>query len=153
MENLSQIKVSLLNTLMEMLDSKIVTLKQDIASIKDSRDSDTKSSVGDKYESSRVLIQMELDKAEAQLDKTLFLKKELSHIDLQKQFTRVEVGSLVITSQGNYFISAALSKIELNNEIFQPISMGSPIGQALQNKKVNDTIQFQGNDIKIVNII
>ena len=153
MENLIKIKVLLLKQLMELLDQKINTLKLDMASIKDTRDSDTRSSAGDKFETNRVLIQMELDKTEVQLNKTKVLRNELSHIDIQKQYTQVEFGSLVCTTQGNYFFSVALGKFEVNKEIYHCISLGSPIGQSLQNKKVNDTILFQGNAVTIVSIV
>jgi len=153
MENQTQLKALILNQIIDLLDDKIEILKNDIESIMESRNNETKSSAGDKYETGREMMQMEIEKFDIQLARTLVLKKELSHINIEKQYKKVEFGSLVFTNQGNYFISVALSKIELNNEIFHPISSGSPIGQALQDKKVNDTLQFQGNEITIVDIL
>jgi len=153
MENRTQLKALILKQILGLLDQKIEILLEDIASLKDARDNENKNSAGDIYETGREMMQIELEKNEIHLSKTLVLRKELSLIDTQKKFIKVEFGSLVFTNLGNYFMSIALGKVELNNETFHPISLNSPIGQVIQNKKINDRIQFQEKEITIIDIL
>jgi len=146
------IKEQLLRKIISLLDQRIELVRVAIDSAKESRDNETKSSVGDKYETGRTLMQMEVEKNRIQLTKTESLKNELLKINLHKKFDQVEFGSLVKTSQNNYFISSALGKIEVNNEIFYCISLASPIGKLLHTKKEGDQFSFQGKEILINNI-
>ncbi len=146
------IKEQLLHKIISLLDQRTELVRVAIDSAKESRDNETKSSVGDKYETGRTLMQMEVEKNRIQLTKTESLKNELLKINLHKKFDQVEFGSLVKTSQNNYFISSALGKIEVNNEIFYCISLASPIGKLLHTKKAGDQFSFQGKEILINNI-
>lgn len=150
---MTNIKQALLEKIISGLNEKIEEVKQAIQSAKESRDSETKSSVGDKYETSRTLMQMEVEKNRVQLNKTEFLKAELLKIKLRKTFKIIEFGSLAITSQNNYFISSAIGKIEVENENYYCISLASPIGKQLHTKKVGDSFSFQGKEIQINKII
>lgn len=150
---MTNIKQALLEKINQLLDEKIEMAKQAIQSAKESRDNETKSSVGDKYETSRTLMQTEVEKNRVQLNKTEFLKTELSKIDIHKSFDKVEFGSLVKTNPNNYFISAAFGKIELADKIYFCISMASPIGKLLHTKKAGDTFVFQGKEVEISEVL
>uniref|UniRef100_UPI00321750FC hypothetical protein n=1 Tax=uncultured Draconibacterium sp. TaxID=1573823 RepID=UPI00321750FC len=146
------IKKHILEKLNQLLEQKMQETQLSLEAAKESRDSETKSSVGDKYETGRTLMQMEVEKNRIQLKKTEKLKNELQQIDLHKKFDQVEFGSLVITTQNNYFISSALGKIEADNEMYFCISLASPIGQQLYKKRLNNTFIFQGKKIQILAI-
>jgi len=146
------IKEQLFNQIIELLDQRISEAQRAIDSAKESRDSETKSSVGDKYETGRTLMQLEVEKNRAQLNKTEFLKTELSKIDLKKKFDKVEFGSLVKTSQNNYFIASALGKFKFDDEIYYCISLASPIGKLLHTAQVGTKRSFQGKEIEIIEI-
>ena len=146
------IKENLLQHIFSILDERIRMANKSIESAKESRDSETKSSVGDKYETGRTLMQMEVEKNRSLLSKTLLLKAELQKIDPNKKYDKVEFGSLVLTTQNNYFISTALGKIELDGESFFCISLASPIGKLLFNKKEGETFSFQNKTIEITEI-
>lgn len=147
-----QIKKQLLEYINHNLSMNIASTGEEIKSIKESRNSDTKSSAGDKFETGRAMAQMELEKNEASLARTLKIQKEFSLIDTQKEYENVEFGSLVITNQGNYFASFGFGKITLDAMNYYAISLASPIGQVLRLKKVGDTVIFQGREIIIEEI-
>ena len=153
MNTLRELKKIIYKQLSEIVDKKIDTATRSIKSAKEARDLETKSSVGDKYETGRAMMQFELEKNEVQLSKALNLKKELSQIDFQKEYHSVEFGSFVISNQGNYFISIGIGKIEVNNETCYSISLASPIGKLLHGKKIGDNIQFQERGYIIKNIV
>ncbi len=136
-----------------VIDEKIFICNKAIDLAKEARDNDSKSSVGDKYETNRAMMQIELEKNNQQLAQYLKQKKELSDINVNKIFDKVEFGSLVLTNQGNYFISIGHGKVEIENELFYAISMASPIGQILINRIIGDIIQFQAKSFIIEGII
>ncbi len=149
---MNEFKLLIYNKLLNLLDEKIESAKMTIQSAKESRDNDTKSSAGDKYETGRAMMQMEIEKSEVQLSKTLKLKRELSQINIQKENKKVAFGSLVLSNQGNYFISIGMGKVEINNKVFFAISLASPIGKLLQNKTTGEKIKFNDKEITITDI-
>lgn len=146
------IKQELLSYLNISIEQNINQLKKDIQSLYDSRNNDTKSSAGDKYETSREMAQIELNKLEAQLGKTVQVKNELTKIDGNFQYKKVEFGALIKTNLENFLLTVPFGKIEMNNEIFYAISPASPIGKALLGKKVSDEFEFQGRKIRVESI-
>lgn len=143
------IKEMLIDGLNKLLDKKIEAARQSIESAKESRESDTKNSAGDKYETGRAMMQFELEKNKVILSKALQLKNEILNIDLEKDYQKVEFGSVVLTCNGNYFISIGLGKLLANNDVFFSISLNSPIGSVLHKKKVGESVIFQGKKISI----
>lgn len=123
-----------------------------MADISESMKNDTKSSAGDKFETGREMMQIELSKQQAQLNKQLQLKKDLSQIKLNKTFTTIEFGSLVFTNKGRYFISVAMGKITVDSTDYFALSLASPVGQVLKGKTVNETVKFNNQLIKVLEI-
>ena len=136
-----------------MLEGKAETISKAISITKESRDNDTKSSAGDKYETGRAMMQIELEKSEVQLSKTRGLQKELSNINLRKEYKQVEFGSLTETDQGCYFIAIGIGKVELDEHDYYCISLASPIGSLLRGKSIGDTVSFQGREFLIKDIV
>lgn len=146
------IKAALLAQLLQHLEQNIAETVQAIASAKESRDNESKSSAGDKYETGRAMMQIELENNGRQLEKTRLAKQDLQQLDLQEPHTLVSQGSLVHTNQGIYFISIGFGKLELAKQLYYAISLASPIGQALKNAKVGDTVSFQGKVLEVLHI-
>ncbi len=146
------IKAALLAQLLQHLEQNIAETVQAIASAKESRDNESKSSAGDKYETGRAMMQIELENNGRQLEKTRLAKQDLQQLDLQEPHTLVSQGSLVHTNQGIYFISIGFGKLELAKQLYYAISLASPIGQALKNAKVGDRVSFQGKLLEVLSI-
>ncbi len=153
MNSYTKIKQQILKKIIEILDQRIESTKQAIATAKESRDNETKCSSGDKYETSRTLMQLEVEKNRVLLNQTLNIRNELIQISFNKKFYKVEFGSLVFTNSENYFISFAIGKIEVENQNFYSISIASPIGKALKDKTPGMDFQFQNRKIIITEII
>lgn len=147
------VKELICHQLHSQLDKKIEDAKSSIQSTIEARNNDTKSTAGDKHETGRAMIQIELEKEENQLNNTIALKKELLKISYNKSFSKIEFGSLVITNQGNYFIAIGIGRLTLEKEIYFVVSLSSPIGIALKDKIVGDVVSFQNKNIEIFKII
>ena len=146
------LKRLIVTRLKEIIADKKSMIKTEIESATNSRNNETKSSAGDKYETGRAMVQYELEKAQVQLEKINELENELLRIDVSKKNNKVEYGSLVFTNDNKYFTSIGLGKIELNDEPVFCISLNSPIGNILQNKKAGENVSFRGKEITITGI-
>ena len=104
--------------------------------------------MGDKYETGREMIQLELNQLNTQLAKAMSQKKELSRISLTKKYDKVAFGSLVETSQGTYFISIGLGKV---GDVFV-ISLASPVGKLMMNKTEGDSFEINAKKVAILKI-
>jgi transcription elongation GreA/GreB family factor len=99
------------------------------------------------------MMQMELNNKQGQLNKQVQLKKDLAQIDVKKQNSTADFGSLVISNKGKYFISVALGRIVINNTEYYALSLASPIGQALKGHKQGDSISFNRQNIVIDDVL
>ena len=148
-----KLKALIVKRLINAIDEKAAIVKNEIQLAIETRDNETKSNVGDKYETTREMMQLEIEKNVFQLNKYELQKNELLKINIHKSHIKVEFGSLAFTSENIYFISIGLGKIEIENEAIYCISLISPIGKALQNKKAGEKIDFQGKEIFVTKII
>ena len=147
------LKEAAYNHIISLLDDKINAAEKAVLSAKESRNNETKSTAGDKHETGRAMSQIELDNSEMQLGKVLHLKGQFLQIDMQKERNTIEPGCLVRTDNAVYFISIGLGKIHVSNDVLYAVSIQSPIGQALQYKKVGDLISFQNKQFEIKEIL
>jgi transcription elongation GreA/GreB family factor len=111
-----------------------------------------KSSAGDKHETGRAMAQLETEKNGAQLAEANKLRHVIGLINPKKEFNKVELGALVVTNNGNYFISVSIGKMMLGSEMYFGVSAVSPIGQALLNHKKGDEVIFNGRTFLIKEI-
>lgn len=152
MGSIKELKSIVYHKILEELDRKIEVINRAIASAKDSRNNDTKSSAGDKYETGREMMQIEIEKNEVLLNQTTKQRKELARIDISEDYHKVAFGSLVETDKGTYFISIGIGKIQVEDQTCYAISLASPIGGLLKDKVVGDEVQFQARTFIIKEI-
>jgi hypothetical protein len=80
--NATDIKKQILYKIIEIIDNRIESTKIALAAAKESRDNETKCSVGDKYETSRTMMQLEVEKNRVLLNQTLNIKNKLTQINI-----------------------------------------------------------------------
>ena len=132
-------------SVLRFLEQKITTARQSIFSIQEARNNETKSSVGDKHETSRSMLQIELDKQNLILQHLLKQKFDIQKVQKTKVKNVVGFGSWVETNQGNYFISVAIGKIASTF----CISLASPLGKSLSGLKTGESVYFKDKEYKI----
>ena len=151
--NYLELKELFSTELNSLVEEKVNTANSSIYSTTESKNTATKSTAGDKHETGRAMMERELALSNSQLQKALIQKNELSKISLEMDCTTIKPGALVITSQGNYFISIGLGRVNVNGNECYAISGGSPIGLVLMGSKKGQHINFQGRNIEIIAII
>lgn len=131
---------------------KIQVLQNEIEQLRRDISSDSKSTAGDKHETSRAMAQLEMEKLGSQL---LDYQKQLQWIKQLKTVENISsgeitVGSLIQLTNGWYFLGLGIGKVEyLDNFVFC-ISVQSPLGMQLINKKAGQEINLPGLNLKIV---
>lgn len=146
------LKSKLLDVINADLDVKIKQAETMLANTIISRDSDSKSSAGDKYETSRAMMQIEQAQNEQQLGKLISFKESLKLLKYKTTYNKVELGCLVICDFGNFFLAQALGSFIIDGENFHCLSLASPLGQILRDKKVGDQFELANKSIIILSI-
>lgn len=137
-----------LNSVLKRIEEVELALADADSSLAD----DTKSSAGDKYETSREMIQQDINRYQSQLAVAIKDLDILNKIDHIQTFDHIGLGSLIQTDLGIYFISISIGLIKIGQDNIFVISPISPIGSVLIGKKVGDIISFNNKEQKIVNI-
>jgi len=151
-KNKTEIKRKLVSLCEEYVNNKISVAQEAVDTAQSSANKESKCSAGDKYETGRAMLHLDVIKYSAQLHEGLKLKKTLHQIDYEKENQKVQSGSLVYTSNGIFFIMIGAGKFSINEINYTTISFSSPIGQALFNKSSGEKINFR-NKTYIINSI
>jgi hypothetical protein len=136
----------------EILSERIANIEDAIQHTEASMTEETKSSAGDKYETSREMIQQDLGRLETQLQLARNDNNILRRVEAQKQLSKViGLGSLLHMDDGMYyFIATGIGRIQFDKSICYVISLASPLGKLLHGKTVGDNIEINGSRKKIV---
>lgn len=143
-------KPELLKIIHQKISEKIQKLEQLIAETRASNN-DTKSSMGDKYETSREMLQQEINNLQVQLNEHLKSQQILKNIQTIAHKT-VGLGSLVETDKGKFFIAISLGELSYNQEKIFVISAESPLAKSMNGKKVGETFIMNNLSQTIKNI-
>src|SRR4051812_44648559 len=124
-------KTSVFKRCIQQLDDKIAYLQVALNDLTQGAENDSKSSAGDKHETSRAMMQLEHEKISRQIADALSQKAAVEQINPEVNSTVVETGALLKTNKGYLFISAALGKINVEGVEVMTLSMQSPLGLKL----------------------
>ncbi|UKB82849.1 GreA/GreB family elongation factor [Chryseobacterium sp. MEBOG06] len=105
---------------------------------------DTKSSMGDKYETGREMLQQQINNLQRQLNETLNQQAVLQKITAEPS-EKVQNGALVKTNMGMFYVSASMGEFILDNQKIMTVSAESPLVKAMFGKKIAET--FTVNNI------
>jgi len=114
---------------------------------------ETKSSAGDKYETSREMINAEINKLQNQLQEFKKLNEVLNIVSSRKPSLKIQLGSVVKTSQANYYLAIPVGKINFQGETYFAIGINSPIGQLLMGKQMGDKLVFQQKEFVVDEVL
>lgn len=136
----------------EYLQHRIQRLKKSIQAIESDLEGETKSSAGDKYETSREMMNAEINKLQQQLQEFRKLEEVLAVVSQRKVSENVELGSIVKTNLANYFLAIPVGELKVQNESYYGIGINSPIAKLILGKREGDKVFFQQKEIKIESI-
>ncbi len=135
------------------IEQNIQMQQNSIDNAQETSQSDTKSSAGDKYETTRAMMQIEIENNTKRLQEAQQQQKILSQINWQETFINVNLGSLVMTNQGTFFVAVGIGQLKLDEQKYFVISPQSPIGALLMHKKVGDAFVFMQKNYEVLEIL
>ncbi|MBA6313972.1 3-oxoacyl-ACP synthase [Cellulophaga baltica] len=134
-------------------DNRISRIRLNIADFKESLDSETKSSAGDKHETGRAMLQLELEKSGVQLAEAEKMAKVLDMVNIKTKTNFVGLGNLVKTNKANYFLGISAGEYKVDGISVYCISSETPMGKLLFGKEKGAIITFNTNEITINEIL
>lgn len=150
--NLS-IKEQLLAFCHDEIKKKLATTEAAMKAAQDAANSESKSTAGDKHDTARAMMHIERDKNARQLDDLIQQQNMLNKINSNESHNTVRIGSVVITRNGNFYISIGMGKICVGDYEFYAISTLSPIGRQLVGHGVGDVVNFNNKVYEIVDLV
>jgi len=148
----NQIKEQLLKACHDWLDLRFDHIEAVLKEIKDSLEAETKSSAGDKHETGRAMLQIERENAGRQLAEAEKVRNTLGKVDVAHASERAHLGSLVCTSEGDYYLAISAGALEIDGKQYFAVAPKSPIGALLLGKEAGEVFTFNDKAYKITHV-
>lgn len=140
---------------MAYVEKRIQTIQSAIDEAQASANSETKSSMGDKYETTRAMLQLDTEMNTKQLVEAIKLKTDLQKMESHTTHPHevAQIGSLIFTTQANYFIAIGAGKLTVEAQDFFVISPTAPLSKQLMGLKIGDKLLFNKQAITIKDMV
>ncbi len=135
-----------------LLNEKIEEAMKSMERAQEAANGEEKSSMGDKYEITKVMGQIDSDRAGLQLFEGKKQLSQLKMVNVEAIYHDAQPGAFIICNEANYFIATSIGRKEIDGEKVNIISTGAPVALQLIGKKKNSKISFNGKEIKILEI-
>ncbi|MFT5723789.1 MAG: transcription elongation GreA/GreB family factor [Bacteroidia bacterium] len=135
-------KSRVIEVLTAKLNDQLVELKSAMDSVSESIKGEEKSSAGDKYETSRAMNHIELDRLNKLYSNLMKNGSMLTALSNKEIDDKVRQGALVTTSKRVLFFCGGMGKVTIDGVDVLTMSMGAPIGQVFINKAKGETVNF-----------
>jgi transcription elongation GreA/GreB family factor len=148
---MDNIKEELYMICKKIVKEKLTNVNEIIKSNQIALQTETKSSAGDKHETGRAMLQLEMEKVSQQfnsINKMQIVVQKIPHVN---NTHTISLGSVVHTSFQNYYLSISVGEVKVMGQNIYCISTLSPIGKELLGKQKGDTFKFNDRFIEILN--
>lgn len=144
-------KLTVKQACLTQLKSRISELEKALKETQGSANDDTKSTAGDKHETSRAMAQIEVERLGQQLQQQLQQLNLLQSIPTQTM-TRVEPGALVATDKGWFYFGIAQGQVKIEQTSIMTLGMSAPLSQEMLHKTTGEEASINGNIYHITGI-
>lgn len=144
-------KTAIISFIHQHLELQLTDYIEELHSVNEEIGKETKSSAGDKFETSREMMNQEVGRIE---ERIAYLKKQINYLNQipLSAVDSIQNGSLVLTNYGLFFFGIAFGKLDIEKEILMGLSLNSPLGKLMANKNKGDELTFIGRNYIIQNI-
>jgi len=147
------IKQELIDYCVLQLESRAQSLGNTLHSIKEAQANETKSSAGDKFETSREMMQREIDKLDMQLG---LIHTDIALLKSHRSQPSTNVcaeGNMVFTDKGSFLISVGLGKVKKKDVNYFVISKDAPIAKSILGLHTGDSFSFNNKQFSIERLV
>ncbi len=152
LENRIELKKRLYAQCVEYVAQRIATARLAMEAAQRAANEESKSSAGDKYETTRAMMQLERDRHAAQLAEALKLQQELTQLNCEKIYEKAQPGSVVATDQNRFFLAISAGKLTIDQTDYFAVSLASPVGKLLHNRTAGEEFMFQNKVMRITDV-
>lgn len=138
---------------MEYVDERIASIESALSASHDASVDDTKSSAGDKYETTREMMQQEISRNSMQLMEAKKLRISMNKLSPDSTSSVVKPGSYVCTSNGDFYISISAGLLQTGEKATYAVSQFSPIGKLLLGLQSGETITVNNKIYTILTVV
>ncbi|MCK5782019.1 MAG: hypothetical protein KAH10_05480 [Flavobacteriales bacterium] len=146
-------KEKILSACIKIQQDKVDKQTAMVETLNDSAVNSDKCVVGDKHHTFRAQTQNEQEMYAKQLTQAINELNTLRMISTDKKYVQAELGALIPTSNGIYFLATSIGIMKIDNINIMVLSPISPIGNQLLSKTKGEKIIFRNNEITILDII
>jgi len=140
-------KTDVFEACLQLVHERLDNLKSTLDQKQEGLGNETKSSAGDKYETGRAMLHLEIEKLKSQQAEWLEMLKKLNSLDLSEK-NQVEEGALIKTNDQMFFLAVGLGKVLLGNQAVFCLSPDSPLGIEFRKSKKTSFV-FRGKTFLI----
>ena len=131
------------------LDQRIQNSLAAMQAAQESANSESKSSAGDKYETSRAMGHLDREMHGRMYQQAQQERQIVERLDDTIIYKKGALGAFIKTSMGDFFLSVSIGQVEIEGNKIMIISPQSPIGALLIGKIVGDSFNFRGKEMVI----
>lgn len=145
-------KLALYQACLEFVQQRIQTAEMALEQAREASNDDTKSSAGDKFETTREMMQQDISRNKSLLADA---RQQLQLLEAVRDIpagTQIRNGSLVYTDNGIFYISISAGQLKGKGQQVFAISAISPIGKLLMGKKTSESFSFNKSHYTIRDI-
>ncbi|MCF0070492.1 transcription elongation factor [Dyadobacter sp. CY261] len=136
--------------LKSLLDERMQVAWNAMEAAQESANDQGKSSMGDKYETSRSMGQLDRNMHARQYELARQERLILEKVSESDVSVRSAVGTLLETTAGWFFIAVSLGAVKIENETVLAVSSSSPVGASLLGKETGAYFEFMKKQHRIV---
>ncbi len=145
-------KERLLAHCIQLAQSKVEALENELNGTRESATSESKSTAGDKHETGRAMMHLEQEKLHKQLAESQSIVVELERIDSAATHIQVGLGSLVKTDKTTFLLAAGLGRVDFEGHAYFVVSTKAPIAAQFLGKHAGDNVNMNGTEYAIVSV-
>jgi hypothetical protein len=143
-----QLKVAAIN----ILQKRIETAEEAMLQAQDAANSEEKSSVGDKYETSRAMGHLDSEMNAKQLEEAERELAILNSLTVNTLQTKGSTGTVVVCNDYIFFIALGLGTVVIDGLTVILLSPQAPVATLLNGKKAGDSFVFNTNTVEIMDV-
>lgn len=147
-----QLKVTLLNHCINLKKDQLQELDNSLSSIKDSVESNDKSSAGDKHETSRENANQTLLIYGAQRKKAMDDLMLLQMIKPDVIHDKVQTGAVVVMNDLVLYIAEMSDRLTIDNVVFNIVPPNGPLLKEINGRGAGHTFNFNNRNYQIISV-
>jgi transcription elongation GreA/GreB family factor len=133
-------------------EEKTASLESSIRELQLSANDETKSSAGDKYETGRAMVHLEIEKLAQQIRTITNARRFAASVNVSSIADMVRPGAIVETTIGDFFYLVNAGEFLIEGKKLTSISAESPLGKLLRNQSKGTELNLNGKQVRITEV-